>query len=1411
MGNAGIKWQWLLAGGLLFSGIGLFRGIGMRAAVAQPVPDDTLGSERSQVRGLNSTIDLIEGGATRGNNLFHSFQEFNIDAGRAAYFIHQLGIDNIFSRVTGGTRSEINGILGVRGVENGGFVNSSANLFLINPNGIVFGSDASLDVGGSFVATTANGIQFGEQGFFSATNPEAPSLLTVDPSALFFNQLSASGSITNNSVAAAGTRPDGLPASGLRVPDGESLLLVGGDIVVDGGNLNAYGGRIELGGLAAAGTIALDPSDNAFRLTFPDNVARSNVRIDNDSRVGVRGLGGGDIVVNADRFSALNGGRLVAGTEGNGDAGDIIVNANQVTLFGLGTSGFQAGLYNPQAGSVDAGTPSNAGDIIINTGSLEAGTGSIISAFTAGRGNSGNVTIRARDAVSLTGGQIFTGLGTGAIGSEGDVTIEADSISLSNGSQIDVSTFGQGNAATITLNARSVSLTGSDTALFSNVAEGVTGNGGNIAINAETVSIRDGGQLNVNTAGQGNAGNIRITAQDAVTFDGVSAEGRISFAVSRVELTGSGSGGNITIDADSIFLRNGAQLRTDTAGQGAAGTITLNARDTVALSSTTDRASLIINGVLPEGVGDGGAVVVNANTVLFNDAGRIIASTQGRGNAGDVTINAGDRVEFQGRFAGVSTTVSDSGIGNAGDVRINTGTLSLTEEAGIFVGSLGQGNGGNVVITARDAVSLDTALIGGGPLSTAVGQAGNIIIRTGSFSATNRFGLSVNSAGRGNGGNIEIIARDAVSFSGGASAQSGITQDGVGNAGDITIQADSLSITEESRLGTASFGQGNAGAIRLRIRDTITLSGRLGGLLTSLAETGVGRGGDITIRTGSLFVSNGATIITSTSGRGRAGNVDITARDRVVLRGRQGNFLSGVYSTVEPTGIGNSGNITVSARSVLARNGAQFLGTTFGRGDAGNITINATDTVTFDGRSTRFPNGSFTYSGAFSTVQGNARGNGQDIRIHTGTLSVTNGGRVSAATLARGRAGNLILNARDAVIVDGISRDGFSSGLFTSAESSSAIGRGGRIRIDTDRFRVSDGAIVNARTQNRSRGGSIEINANIFEAIEGGQVITTTSQAGRAGDITVNADRVLISGTDANYRERLREFGEDVVFNQGENSGLFANTRSNSRGNGGRITVNSTNLTLQDGAVISAQSQGTGTAGDIRLNASEQLQLTNGDITTTATRSSGGDITVNADTPSGLVILRGDSDITTNSLGNGGNITLRGSGIIAFDDSDILARSQDARGGNITLDAFFSQNPALDSEAPFDGNDRVDVNADGELAAGTITTPDTTAIQNSLTDLPDVAIDTDTLLANSCVVRSQADIGTFIITGPGGLPQRPGSIAPSIYPTSPVRSIPDETNDRSWQPGEAIVEPQGVYQLEDGRMILSRECSATER
>ena len=103
----------------------------------------------------------------------------------------------------------------------------------------------------------------------------------------------------------------------------------------------------------------------------------------------------------------------------------------------------------------------------------------------------------------------------------------------------------------------------------------------------------------------------------------------------------------------------------------------------------------------------------------------------------------------------------------------------------------------------------------------------------------------------------------------------------------------------------------------------------------------------------------------------------------------------------------------------------------------------------------------------------------------------------------------------------------------------------------------------------------------------------------------------------------------------------------------------------------------------------------------------------------------------------------------------------------------------------------------------------TTFIQNSLNELPDDRIDTDSLLANSCIVRrDRPKAGSFTVTGTGGLPQRPGDVQMSNFPTVDVETLPSDStsSNSSWQTGDPIVEPQGVYRLPNGKVVLSREC-----
>ena len=203
---------------LIFAGIYGF--VGIKSIQAQITPDSSLGNESSTVT-PNATInnvkaELIEGGAIRDNNLFHSFSDFNIESGNAAYFASPDGIANILTRVTGKNVSTIFGNLGVDG---------SANLFLLNPNGIVFGKNSSLNIDGSFLGTTAESYSF-ENGFeYSAVKPASPDLLTINiPIGLQFGANQAE--IINRSNY---SDPDDI-IRGLDISAQETLSLIGGEV-----------------------------------------------------------------------------------------------------------------------------------------------------------------------------------------------------------------------------------------------------------------------------------------------------------------------------------------------------------------------------------------------------------------------------------------------------------------------------------------------------------------------------------------------------------------------------------------------------------------------------------------------------------------------------------------------------------------------------------------------------------------------------------------------------------------------------------------------------------------------------------------------------------------------------------------------------------------------------------------------------------------------------------------------------------------------------------------------------------------------------------------------------------------------------------------------------------------------------
>ncbi|WP_026731215.1 two-partner secretion domain-containing protein [Fischerella sp. PCC 9605] len=718
----------------------------LSTARAQITPDNSLGAESSVVTGdvINDIpSDRISGGATRGLNLFHSFQEFNVGENRGAYFSNPNGIANILTRVTGGNPSNILGTLGVLG---------NANLFLINPKGIYFGSNARLNLGGSFFATTADSLVFDNNFEFSATNPQAPPLLTVNiPIGLRFRDIP--GSIINNANS-----------FGLGVQPGKSLALVGGDVNFNSGLVVAPGGRVELGGLAQAGTVRLNADGS---LSVPQEVTRANVLLTNGAIVDVTGGEGGNIAINA-RNLELSGSYLVAGI-GTGfgapstQAGDIVINATEnVTLKGEGNS--SSFIVS------DAIEEGDAGSINILTRSLFVIDGSRIASRIFGRGNAGSININAQDTVSFSGvgangaSGVFSSVQPTGVGNGGDITITTNSLSFINGAFLFAGTFGQGNAGNINFYARDVvSFDGSGNTGFpsgatSIVGEGAIGKGGNINFTAGSLFLTNGAQVSAATYGLGDAGNVNLTALK-VSFDGLASSGFASGVFSSVEEAGRGNGGNVNLTASSISLTNGAQISAATYGQGDAGNINLTALkvsfDGLASSGF---ASGVFSSVEEAGRGNGGNVNLTASSISLTNGAQISAATLGKGNGGNLRVLA-RQFDVQNQ---AEATVSSREDGNAGNIQVRASEINLYDQ-GKLTAESASGKGGNISLQTDNLLRLRRnsliSAISGTPGS--VGQDGNININTPFLVAfpSENSDIVATGFGRSVGSNVQVNAQ----------------------------------------------------------------------------------------------------------------------------------------------------------------------------------------------------------------------------------------------------------------------------------------------------------------------------------------------------------------------------------------------------------------------------------------------------------------------------------------------------------------------------------------------------------------------------------------------------------------------------------------------------------------------------
>ncbi|MEH2168944.1 MAG: filamentous hemagglutinin N-terminal domain-containing protein [Nostoc sp.] len=579
--------QWL--GVALSSAIAFYS----NSVVAQIIPDSTLPAN-SQITTTGNTITinggtLVEDQSRNISNLFHSFEQFSVPTGSTAYFNNVANVQNIISRVTGRSVSDIEGIINANG---------QANLFLINPNGIIFGPNASLNIGGSFVASTASSLNFADGTKFSTVDPQISPLLTVSvPIGL---QFGATAKPIYNQSQAQASSPDGAITTnlfgqpvGLQVKPLKTLALIGGDITLEGGNLTAASGQIELGSVASNSlvSLSLEPINQSWSLGYENVQNFQNIkligRITNGkpfaSQVDASGEGGGsiqvqgksvelsglgvhlisrttgdrdgkEITINARNLIVQNGAQLATSTTGRGSGGSLTVNASEsVELIRSRTLPVPVtGLFSTTFGD------GNAGKITIKTGRLRIQDGAGVSSDSTmsdnqpAKGNGGALTVEASDSIELIG--VSTngtasnlGAGTLSFGDAGKVTITTGRLIVRDGAEIVVSSIGNvsnpGKAGDLNITAGSILLDNGK--LTSNSESGL---GGNITLQLrDLLLMRHESKITTNARGNGDGGNITINAPNG--FLVASPLGNNDITANAV----SGSGGKITITAKNIF------------------------------------------------------------------------------------------------------------------------------------------------------------------------------------------------------------------------------------------------------------------------------------------------------------------------------------------------------------------------------------------------------------------------------------------------------------------------------------------------------------------------------------------------------------------------------------------------------------------------------------------------------------------------------------------------------------------------------------------------------------------------------------------------------------------------------------------------------------------------------------------
>ena len=656
------------------------------SAWAQVTSDGTLNTTINTV-GNNATIT---NGTAAGSNLFHSFGQFSIPTNGSATFdlVNTPNTSTIFSRVTGGTVSNINGLIRTTNSSN------PVSLFLINPAGILFGPNASLNIGGSFVGTTANSIRFADGTELSAANPIAAPLLTVSaPIGLQMGQNPAAiqvqgvgHNLSSQAAIFAPYFPTGFP-SGLRVQSGRTIALVGGDITLNGGVLTAPGGRIELGSAGAGQPVGIQTNAQGFSLSYGAGAMQS-IQMTQRSLLDVSGSSAGSIQVQGDRIRLSEGSTLWSQNRGFLPAGDLTVRATGVLEL-IGTTPDERVSSGIVSETIGLGA---SGDLNISVRGLVMQRGGLIYSRSFTPAPSGNVAVSATDFIQMSGlapaTNLFNTLGSAttftsnqavpiATGQAGNVTVSTERLSMQDGSFISSTSFGDAPSGNLLINAGTVDLQGgAENTPGGDVPTGIIsvsylrGNSGKVTLNTRTLSLRDGGAVSTTNLGVGNSGSIVINASESIRASSQSFKfgqfSNISSTLGAVDSSRqffgtdlvNGNAGDITITTPSLQL-NQAGIGVGNYGVGSAGTINISA----GLVRLSDRAGISA----ATASGEGGNIRVQAQNLWLLQNSQVTTTAGGAGNGGNITLNASVILG-----AGNSDIAANATQGRGGNIQITT-------------------------------------------------------------------------------------------------------------------------------------------------------------------------------------------------------------------------------------------------------------------------------------------------------------------------------------------------------------------------------------------------------------------------------------------------------------------------------------------------------------------------------------------------------------------------------------------------------------------------------------------------------------------------------------------------------------------------------------------------------------------